>query len=116
MIGTCSGILHLGYRPYATTASPNVVGSPKKARKTQENRDFRIFNEEVGAVVAGVHANPFAVLGVHEFGRQFVALHDCSRRTRTLQRPNCLHGGPHRSRRRPCKLLVQRHGRLGVKT
>jgi 1,4-alpha-glucan branching enzyme len=42
-------------------------------KKPAKPKDFRIFNEEVAAVVNGVHANPFAVLGMHEFGREFVA-------------------------------------------
>jgi len=41
--------------------------------RQKEVRDFRIFDEEVAAIVNGVHANPFAVLGVHEFGKKFVA-------------------------------------------
>jgi 1,4-alpha-glucan branching enzyme len=45
----------------------------KRDKKSKEAPDFRIFNEEIAAVVAGVHANPFAVLGMHEFGKQFVA-------------------------------------------
>ena len=44
-----------------------------RREKKKEVKDFRIFNEEIAAVVAGVHANPFAVLGIHEFGKQFVA-------------------------------------------
>src|SRR5688572_11318227 len=45
----------------------------KKAKKPKEAKDFRIFNEEIAAIVEGVHANPFSVLGIHEFGKEFVA-------------------------------------------
>lgn len=54
-------------------ASAEAGASAPAAERPKDNRDFRIFNEEVAAIVNGVHANPFAVLGVHEFGKQFVA-------------------------------------------
>jgi 1,4-alpha-glucan branching enzyme len=50
-----------------------AAAAPAGAVKSKDVKDFRIFNEEVAAIVNGVHANPFAVLGVHEFGKQFVA-------------------------------------------
>ena len=51
-----------------------VTKEPEKtAKKPKEAKDFRIFNEEIAAIVEGVHANPFSVLGIHEFGKQFVA-------------------------------------------
>jgi 1,4-alpha-glucan branching enzyme len=50
-----------------------AMDAPPPAPKAKAVKDFRIFNEEVAAIVAGVHANPFAVLGVHEFGKEFVA-------------------------------------------
>eukprot|EP01035_Chromulina_nebulosa_P055515 gene55515-76067_t len=55
-------------------AVPGQPGPDAVARKPAKpkDKDFRIFNEEVAAIVAGVHANPFAVLGVHEFGKEFV--------------------------------------------
>jgi 1,4-alpha-glucan branching enzyme len=49
------------------------VAAADAAARTTKQADFRIFNEEVAAIVAGVHANPFAVLGLHEFGKAFVA-------------------------------------------
>ncbi|MDO6965376.1 1,4-alpha-glucan branching protein GlgB [Rhizobium alvei] len=46
---------------------------PAKTKEAKAPADFRIFNEEVDALISGVHANPFAVLGVHPFGDGFVA-------------------------------------------
>jgi 1,4-alpha-glucan branching enzyme len=57
----------------ATGGASPAMSAAKGAEKTTNIKDFRIFNEEVAAIVNGVHANPFAVLGVHEFGKQFVA-------------------------------------------
>jgi 1,4-alpha-glucan branching enzyme len=53
----------------------NGGGMPPETttKKPAKPKDFRIFNEEVAAIVNGVHANPFAVLGMHEFGKEFVA-------------------------------------------
>lgn len=55
-----------GATPDANAAADNAAKKPAKVK------DFRIFDEEVAAIVAGVHANPFAVLGLHEFGKEFV--------------------------------------------
>jgi 1,4-alpha-glucan branching enzyme len=52
---------------------PAKAGESRREKKPKDAADFRIFNEEIAAIVAGVHANPFAVLGMHEFGKQFVA-------------------------------------------
>lgn len=57
----------------AQAADLAVAAPPKAAKKPKDAKDFRIFNEEIAAIVSGVHANPFAVLGIHEFGKQFVA-------------------------------------------
>ena len=54
------------------TPDANAAADPAAAKKPAKVKDFRIFNEEVAAIVAGVHANPFAVLGLHEFGKEFV--------------------------------------------
>jgi 1,4-alpha-glucan branching enzyme len=55
-------------------ATPETIAAADAAaaKRPAKVKDFRIFNEEVAAIVNGVHANPFAVLGLHEFGKEFV--------------------------------------------
>ena len=43
------------------------------ARQVEPAIGYRISDEEAAALVAGVHSDPFAVLGVHAFGKGFIA-------------------------------------------